>query len=33
MTRDRVNFLFLNVGHYFDHLMVLIFATVAALAR
>ena len=31
MTRERVNFLFLNVGHFFDHLMVLIFATVAAL--
>jgi MFS family permease len=31
MSRERVNFLFLNVGHFFDHLMVLIFATVAAL--
>jgi MFS family permease len=31
MTRDRVNFLFLNVGHFLDHLFVLVFATVAAL--
>ena len=31
MPRDRVNFLFLNVGHFFDHLFMLIFATVAAL--
>jgi len=31
MNRDRVNFLFLNVGHFLDHLFVLIFATVAAL--
>jgi len=31
MTRDRVSFLFLNVGHFLDHLFVLIFATVAAL--
>ncbi len=32
MTRDRIHFLFLNVGHYLDHLFTLIFATVAALA-
>jgi MFS family permease len=31
MSRDRVSFLFLNVGHFLDHLFVLIFATVAAL--
>lgn len=31
MTRDRLNFLFLNIGHFLDHLFVLIFATVAAL--
>ena len=31
MSRDRVNFLFLNVGHFLDHLFMLIFATVAAL--
>ena len=31
MSRDRLNFLFLNVGHFFDHLFMLIFATVAAL--
>lgn len=28
---DRRNFLFLNVGHFLDHLFMLIFATVAAL--
>jgi MFS family permease len=32
MTRDRVHFLFLNIGHFLDHLFTLIFATVAALA-
>jgi MFS family permease len=32
MTRDRIHFLFLNIGHYLDHLFTLIFATVAALA-
>lgn len=32
MDRDRVHFLFLNVGHFLDHLFTLIFATVAALA-
>jgi MFS family permease len=31
MNRDRVHFLFLNVGHFLDHLFTLIFATVAAL--
>jgi len=31
MNRERVNFLFLNVGHFLDHLFVLIFASVAAL--
>lgn len=32
MSRDRVHFLFLNIGHFLDHLMMLVFATVAALA-
>ncbi len=32
MTRARIHFLFLNVGHFLDHLFTLIFATVAALA-
>lgn len=32
MSRDRIHFLFLNVGHFLDHLFTLIFATVAALA-
>lgn len=32
MTRERVHFLFLNVGHFYDHLFMLLFATVAALA-
>lgn len=32
MTRDRLYFLLLNIGHFFDHLFMLIFATVAALA-
>ena len=32
MNRDRTHFLFLNVGHFLDHLFTLIFATVAALA-
>jgi MFS family permease len=31
ITRDRAYFLFLNVGHFLDHLFTLIFATVAAL--
>lgn len=32
MTRDRLYFLLLNIGHFMDHLFTLIFATVAALA-
>ncbi|MGE0767036.1 MAG: MFS transporter [Hyphomicrobiaceae bacterium] len=32
MSRDRLSFLFLNVGHFLDHLFTLVFATVAALA-
>ncbi len=32
MTRDRMHFLLLNIGHFLDHLFTLIFATVAALA-
>jgi MFS family permease len=32
MNRDRIHFLFLNIGHYLDHMFTLIFATVAALA-
>jgi MFS family permease len=31
MNRDQTHFLFLNIGHYLDHLFTLIFATVAAL--
>ncbi len=31
MDRDRLYFLLLNVGHFLDHLVTLIFATVAAL--
>ncbi len=31
MTRDRIHFFFLNLGHFYDHLFILIFATVAAL--
>ena len=31
VSRNRLNFLFLNVGHFLDHLFMLIFATVAAL--
>ncbi len=31
MNRSRVHFLFLNVGHFFDHLFLLVFATAAAL--
>lgn len=29
MTRERLNFFFLNLGHFFDHFLILIFATVA----
>ncbi len=32
MSRDRMHFLLLNIGHFLDHLFTLIFATVAALA-
>lgn len=32
MSRERVSFMFLNIGHLLDHLFLLIFATVAALA-
>lgn len=32
ITRDRVYFLLLNIGHFLDHMFTLIFATVAALA-
>ena len=31
MPRERLNFAFLNIGHFLDHLFMLIFATVAAL--
>ena len=31
MSRSRVGFLFLNVGHFLDHFFMLIFATAAAL--
>ena len=31
MNRDRAHFLMLNIGHFLDHLLMLIFATVAAL--
>jgi MFS family permease len=32
MNRDRLLFLFLNIGHFLDHLFMLVFATAAALA-
>ncbi len=32
MTRDRLYFLLLNIGHFLDHLFMLVFATIAALA-
>ena len=32
MSRDRLSFLYLNIGHFLDHLFTLVFATVAALA-
>lgn len=32
MTRSRLHFLFLNIGHFLDHLFMLVFASVAALA-
>ncbi len=31
MHRSKVNFLFLNVGHFLDHFFMLVFATAAAL--
>ncbi|MBT5456623.1 MAG: MFS transporter, partial [Rhodospirillaceae bacterium] len=31
MQRSQISFLFLNVGHFLDHLFILVFATVAAL--
>ena len=31
VSRSRIEFLFLNIGHFLDHFMVLIFATAAAL--
>lgn len=31
MTRERLSFLFLNIGHFLDHFCMLVFATVAAL--
>lgn len=31
MLQQRANFVFLNVGHFLDHLFMLVFATVAAL--
>lgn len=30
--REKLHFLFLNIGHFLDHLFMLVFATVAALA-
>lgn len=32
MTNDRLKFCFLNIGHFLDHVFMLIFATVAASA-
>jgi MFS family permease len=31
VSRERIDFAFLNVGHFLDHLFMLVFATVAAL--
>jgi len=31
LTRRQIEFLFLNIGHFFDHLFMLVFATAAAL--
>ena len=31
MTKARVHFTLLNIGHFLDHLVMLVFATVAAL--
>jgi len=30
-SHQRIHFLFMNLGHFFDHLLMLVFATVAAL--
>ena len=30
-ANNRLEFLFLNLGHFYDHLLILIYATVAAL--
>ncbi len=32
ISRDRIGFLFLNIGHFLDHFFMLIFSTVAALS-
>ena len=32
MRRSQIKFLYLNLGHFLDHLFMLVFATVAALA-
>jgi MFS family permease len=32
VSRNRIEFLFLNVGHFLDHLFLLVFATAAALS-
>ncbi len=32
VSREQIRFLFLNVGHFVDHLVLLVFATVAALS-
>ncbi len=32
MTRERLHFFFLNLGHFYDHMFMLVFATVAALS-
>ena len=32
MERDKLYFFLLNIGHFLDHLFMLLFATVAALA-
>jgi MFS family permease len=31
MSREQIHFLLLNIGHFLDHLFMLVFATVAAL--
>jgi len=32
MSRQQIEFYYLNIGHFLDHFFMLIFATVAALA-